>query len=295
MTSHCCTTRPSGQATDPGKTGWDWHRIAGWALTLPLILLVWEAGARSLNQPWILPPVSRVAGHLAHPLADLYSSGSLAGNTLISFVRVLIGFAAAALAGIPLGLLMGSIKPVRSLVEPLVELARPLCPIAWVPFALAVFKLQTLPQVFGIRSTGTILDQVQTGMVFVLFFGAFFPIVINTLDGVSGVRRNYLLLARTLGASRKQTFLHVYLPAALPMILTGLRQGIGTCWFVIIAAEMLPGANSGIGYLLMYAADQSAMAVVIAAMIIIAAIGAAMNALMVITTRSWVAWHGKEF
>jgi len=264
-------------------------------LVIPILLVLWEAGARVLNQPWILPPVSLVAGHLINPCEELYSSGSLASNTLVSFVRVVIGFILAAVVGIPLGLLMGSVRSVRDLLEPLVELLRPLCPIAWIPFALAVFKLQTLPQVFGIRSSGTILDQVQTGMVFVLFFGAFFPIVVNTLDGVAGVRRNYLLLAKTLGADRKQTFLHVYLPAAMPMILTGLRQGIGLCWFVIIAAEMLPGANSGIGYLLMYAADQSGMSVVIASMVIIATIGAALNTLMVHGTRRLIGWYGKEF
>ena len=214
---------------------------------------------------------------------------------MISFVRALIGFLMGAAIGITLGLFMGSVRVMRGLLEPIIELLRPLCPIAWIPFAIAVFKLQTVPQVFGVQFSETILDEVQVGMIFVLFWGAFFPIVINTLDGVSGVRRNYLVLARTLGASRRQTFIHVYLPAALPMILTGLRQGIGTCWMVIIAAEMLPGANNGIGYLLMYAADQSGMDIVIASMIIIAAIGATLNALLLYGARPLVRWHGKEF
>ncbi len=116
----------------------------------------------------------------------------------------------------------------------------------------------------------------------------------HTLDGVAGTRRSYLLLARTLGANRRQLFFHVYLPAAMPMILTGMRQGIGTCWFVIIAAEMLPGADSGIGYLLMYASDQSGMDIVIASMIIIASIGAILNASMICSARHIVKWYGKE-
>ncbi len=285
----------NGSPNEHRKLSESWHQVAGWVLVIPLLIVLWETGAYLLNQPWILPRFSLVARQLMHPFQDLYASGSLASNTLVSFVRVLIGFLLAAIFGIPLGLLMGSTRAVRGLLEPIIELLRPLCPIAWIPFALAVFKLQTLPQVFGIRASGTILDQVQTGMVFVLSFGAFFPIVVNTLDGVSGVRRNYLMLAKTLGASRRQTFLHVYLPAALPMILTGLRQGIGLCWFVIIAAEMLPGANSGIGYLLMYAADQSGMNVVIASMIIIATIGALLNTLMVHGTKRLIGWYGKEF
>ncbi|MBN1676253.1 MAG: ABC transporter permease [Kiritimatiellae bacterium] len=271
------------------------YKVLGWAVMVPLLLIVWQVGAVRLEQPWILPSVTRVVGQLIHPLRAHYASGSLFGNAGVSFLRAAIGFLLAAVVGIGLGVLMGAVRIVRGLIEPIVELARPLCPIAWIPFAIAVFKLQTLPQLFGIRFSHTVFDQVQIGMVFVLFWGAFFPIVVNTLDGVAGVRRNYLSLAWTLGASRRQVFAHVYLPAAMPMILTGLRQGIATCWMVIIAAEMLPGADSGIGYLLMYASDQSGMDVVIAAMIIIAAIGASLNYLMLHATRHLVAWHGKEF
>lgn len=259
-----------------------------------VLLLLWEICARRMGRPWLFPTVTDVAAQLLHPLQDHFASGSLAGNTVVSLVRVLVGFVLAAVTGVALGLLMGSIRTLRGLLEPLVETMRPLCPIAWLPFAIAVFKLRTVPQLFGIRSSGTLLDHVQLGMVFVLFWGAFFPVLVNTLDGVAGVRRNYLALARTLGASRTQCFMHVYLPASLPMVLTGLRQGIGTCWFVIIAAEMLPGSDSGIGYYLMYAADQSAMDIVIASMAIIGAIGALLSGAMVVATRTLVRWHGKE-
>lgn len=262
---------------------------------LPLILIGWELAARGMGKPWILPSVGKVASVLFDPCADHYSTGSLLDHTLVSLVRVLIGFSIAALVGVALGLLMGGIRGVRCLLEPIVELLRPLCPIAWLPFAIAAFGLKTLPELLGYgRHTGTIFDSVQIGMIFVLFWGAFFPITINTLDGVAGVRRNYISLARVLGAKRRQLFRHVYLPAALPMILTGLRQGIGVCWFVIIAAEMLPGSINGVGYLLIYAADQSDMAVVVAAMIVIAVIGALLNALMVAGTRAFVDWQGKE-
>ena len=189
---------------------------------------------------------------------------------------------------------MGSISFVCSSLEPIVEVLRPLCPIAWLPFAIAVFKLKTLPQLVGVKYSHTIFDQVQLGMIFVIFVGGFFPVVTNTLDGVLGVRRNYLLLARTLGATRRQTFLYVYLPASMPMILTGLRQGLGLCWFVIIAAEMMTGSDSGIGYLLMYASDNSAMDIVIAAMLIIGVIGALLNFTMRRIMLRTVRWKGKE-
>jgi len=266
----------------------------GWAVVLPALLVIWQVSATRVAQPWIFPKASAVASCLFHPLRDLYASGSLLGNTTVSFVRVLVGFALGALVAIPLGIAMGAIRTMRGFLEPLMELLRPLCPIAWIPFAIAVFKLTTIPNLFGIRLSRTIFDQVQLGMVFVLFWGSFFPILVNTVDGVSGVRDQYRRLAQTLGASRQQVFRHVYLPASLPMILTGLRQGIGTCWFVIIAAEMLPGSDSGIGYLLMYASDQCGMDVVVACMIIIAAIGALLNAGMIAATRHLVRWHGKE-
>jgi len=266
----------------------------GWIAVPVLLLLIWQIAAVWLNQPWIFPPVTRVIDQLVHPLREHYASGSLLSNTFISLLRVLLGFILAAVAGISLGIAMGSIRIVRSSLEPIIEVLRPLCPIAWLPFAIAIFKRGTLPQLFGLGYTRTVFDQVQLGMVFVIFVGGFFPVLTNTLDGVKGVRRNYLLLAQTLGAKNRQIFWHVYLPASMPMILTGLRQGLGLCWFVIIAAEMLPGAESGIGYLLMYASDNAAMDIVIAAMLIIGSIGAFLSLLMRKIMSGLVRWHGKE-
>ena len=266
----------------------------GW-LVVPLgLLVIWQIAAVRLNQPWIFPPVTRVLDQLVHPFREHYASGSLLSNTFVSLLRVLLGFLLAAVAGIGLGIAMGSIRILRSSLEPIIEVLRPLCPIAWLPFAIAVFKRETLPQLFGLGYTRTVFDQVQLGMVFVIFVGGFFPVLTNTLDGVRGVRRNYLLLAQALGAKRRQIFRHVYLPASMPMILTGLRQGLGLCWFVIIAAEMLPGAESGIGYLLIYASDNAAMDIVIAAMLIVGSIGAFLSLMMRRIMSGLVRWHGKE-
>ena len=266
----------------------------GWIVVPAVLLAIWQIAAQWLNQPWIFPPVTRVMDQLVHPLREHYASGSLLSNTFISLLRVLLGFLLAAVAGISLGITMGSIRIVRRSLEPIVEVLRPLCPIAWLPFAIAVFKRGTLPQLFGFGYTRTVFDQIQLGMVFVIFVGGFFPILTNTLDGVMGVRRNYLMLAQALGAKSRQVFWHVYLPASMPMILTGLRKGLGLCWFVIIAAEMLPGAESGIGYLLMYASDNAAMDIVIAAMLIVGSIGVLLSLMMRKVMSGLVRWHGKE-
>lgn len=265
-----------------------------WLIVPAILLVVWQIAAMRINQPWIFPTVSAVIEQLIHPFRIHYASGSLLSHTLVSLLRVLIGFVLAAAIGVIIGIAMGAIRPIRKSLEAIVEILRPLCPIAWLPFAIAVFKRQTLPQLFGIAHSHTIFDQVQIGMVFVIFVGGFFPILTNTLDGVTGVRRDYLLLAQTLGAKRRQTFLYVYLPAAMPMILTGLRQGLGLCWFVIIAAEMLPGAESGIGYLLIYAADNAAMDIVIAAMLIIGGIGAFLSFSMRKIISRTIRWYGRE-
>ncbi len=296
MTSHCSKKQSSASPrTDAADSAAKRIRtVFGSLAPLLVLLVVWEIAAVRLDRPWIFPPVTRVLGQLAHPLREHYASGSLLSNTSISLLRVLIGFTSATLVGIPLGVLMGSLRPVRRTIEPIVEILRPLCPIAWLPFAIAVFKLKTLPQLFGLTYTRTIWDQIQLGMIFVIFVGGFFPILTNTLDGVTGIRRNYVLLAQTLGASGPQIFRHVYLPAAMPQILTGLRQGLGLCWFVIIAAEMMIGSDSGIGYLLMYAADNAAMDIVVAAMFIIGVVGALLNYAMRRVMQHVVSWKGKE-
>ena len=270
------------------------YRLLGWTLVPAALIAVWEVSARLVGEYYIFPPASQVAEELLHPFREHYAMGSLLRNTMVSLLRVAFGFAAAAAAAVPLGLAMGSTRRLRGLLEPLLELLRPLCPIAWLPFAIAVFRLYTVPQLFGVDYSRTIFDQVQLGMVFILFWGAFFPILVNTLDGAAGVRRSYLLLARTLGAGRLQSFLKVRLPAAMPSVLTGLRQGIATCWFVIIAAEMVPGSDSGIGHLLMEAGDLSDMDVVVAAMVIIGGIGALFNFALVLGLGRFVRWHGKE-
>ena len=268
--------------------------MIGWLIVPAGLLIIWQVAAQQLDQPWLLPAPMRILDQLCHPLRSHFASGSLLSNTTISLLRVFIGFFFAAIVGVTLGLLMGSIKPLRRWLEPTLEILRPLCPIAWLPFAMAVFKLKTLPNLFGIQFSHTILDQVQLGMIFVIFIGGFFPVLTNTIDGVLSVRKNFALLAQTLGATRTQIFLYVHLPAAMPQILTGLRQGLGLCWFVIIAAEMMVGADSGIGYLLMYAADNSAMDMVVTCMLIIGSIGALMNLLMRQCLHKFVSWKGKE-
>lgn len=252
------------------------HTIQG--LILPaLFLILWEAIAVWVDNPALIPRFTAVLSVLFHPFSELIGTGSLAWNIVVSLFRVLFGFTVAVVLCVPLGLAMGASNMVHRLVNPLVELFRPLCPIAWIPFAMALFKTTRVPQLFGVRYSDTILDSVQVGMVFIIFWGGLFPILLNTIHGVGGVRTLWLETAKMLGASKAQTFRKVVLPAALPAIMTGLRIGLGVSWMVIIAAEMLPGSDSGIGYLIMYSYELAEMQILVAGMISIGIMGLILN------------------
>lgn len=264
-------------------------------IALPLTLvLVWELIALWLKNPSLLPTVEDVLFVLLHPFSDVLGTGSLVSNILISAFRVILGFILAVLIGAPLGLIMGAFALPRKLISPLVEFLRPLCPIAWIPFAMAVFKTYTVVNIWGIRYSNTILDNVQLGMLFIIFWGAFFPILLNTIDGVTGVKEIYVESAVTLGARGTQIFTKVILPAATPSIMTGLRVGLGISWMVIIAAEMLPGSDSGIGYLIMYAYEMAEMDVLITGMILIGAVGALLSRGVKFAADKLSGWQAKE-
>ena len=225
----------------------------------------------------MLPSPGRVLEVLVHPFADRISTGSLAWSTAVSLTRVAAGFALAALAGIPIGLFRGVSAHARKFLSLMVQMARPLSAIALLPLSIIIFKSRTLAQVLGLGGlvySRHILNELQLGMIFILFWGGVFPIILGTMQGVRSVRRIHLEAAGILGAGRFFTFGNVMIPSALPDIFHGLRMGIGRCWMVIIAAEMLPGTNSGIGYLIRYSYQLSRYDIMLASIIIVACIGA---------------------
>lgn len=264
-------------------------------LIVPVIILItWHFTSNAINKPYIFPTPNDTFALFLHPNQSILSQGSLLQNTLISLLRVFFGFFIAVIVAIPIGTLLGGFTTSRQLFEPIIEFLRPISPIAWLPFAIAIFKITTVPESMGLGYTKTIFDHLQIGMIAIIALGAFFPILINTIDGVAGVRRDYIRLASMLGANKRQLLIKVAIPAASPMIFTGIRQGIGLSWKVIIAAEMLPGSNAGIGYLLIFASDQSAMNIVLATIIIIGTIGCGLNFLMIFLTKKMIIWQRVE-
>lgn len=195
-------------------------------ITLPVLLIVvWQIWANTL------PPGSPAPAPLKvlQTLADLLSTGSLVSATLQSLGRVLLGFAVGSGLGIAMGLAMGASPAVRENLDPIIESFRPIAPMAILPIAILWL------------GTGT-----PTALAIVAY-ASFFPVLINTVHGVSRVERKLILAARTMGVSRWTILTRVVLPGAMPSILLGTRLAMGVAWTAIIAAELAVGAKSGGG------------------------------------------------
>lgn len=159
-------------------------------------------------------------------------------HLLFSLSRVMAGFVLAVLIAVPLGLLMGWIRYTEYILFPINELARPLPPLAWIPVAV-------------------ILLSGQLQVVFICFLGAYFPILINTINGVRAIDPLLFDAAKTLGATRSNIFFKVVIPASSGYMMTGIRIGLGIAWMTIVAAEMISSTN-GVGWYVFVTASEYA-------------------------------------
>ena len=261
---------------------------------IPLIILsMWHL----FYHRTLLPSPGLVFDILSHPTEDLLSCGSLFWNTGVSLIRVLLGLFIAILVGTPIGFMMGASDRFRRFTSVITELARPLSPIALLPLSIIIFKDISFTEVLNLsylKYTRNVLNELQIGMVFILAWGGVFPVILETMHGVRGVRKVYIEAARVLGAGRLFVFRHVLLPASLPDIFAGYRMAVGRCWMVIIAAEMLPGTNSGIGYLLRYSYQLSRLDVMLACILEIALIGLIFSRGLEYIGEKWLLLRARE-
>jgi ABC-type nitrate/sulfonate/bicarbonate transport system permease component len=209
------------------RRAWHSRRAKLWhAVALPLLLLVaWQLWALTLPPDTRAPYPSKVLT----TLVALSASGDLPNALVQSLGRVFAGFACALLLGGGLGVLMGSSRALRANLDPIVESFRPIAPMAVLPIAILWF------------GTGT------PAALAIVTYAAFFPLLVNTVHGVSRVDRKLLQAAQTMGLPRARILRHVLLPAALPAVLLGARLAMGVAWTAIIAAELAVGAKSGAG------------------------------------------------
>ena len=199
--------------------------IAVYLRTMAIFLLVWHGAAMWIANPILFPtPVD-----VARSFVDLAGSGEMITNIVVSVRRLVLSFLLAAVIALPLGFAMALNRFLFEMIDPTVELLRPISGIAWIPLGLFILGIG---------------DALPTA---IMFYGAFFPLLINTITAVRSVDRSYLDAARTLGVARSTVLAQVIVPAALPGILVGARLAAGAGWMSMVAAELI-GAPSGLGF-----------------------------------------------
>lgn len=200
-----------------------------WCVSLGGLFAIWYFGTKYRVDFFIrftnIPTPAEVMGKVL----ELNKSTKYMLNIGISVRRILLGFGVAILVAVPMGLLIGRYRSARDLLLPACEVLRPIPAIAWVPMSIMLWPTN------------------EVSIVFITFLGSFFPILLNTVHGVTAIDPVLLRAGRCLGASEARMFWHVILPGALPHIFTGLAVGMGVAWVSLIAAEMISG-QFGVGY-----------------------------------------------
>jgi nitrate/nitrite transport system permease protein len=234
------------------------------------LLLLWEWLCSGPGAT--LPPPTRVWSDAQELILNpFYDRGGLDKglglHLFASLQRVALGFALALVAGVGLGMLVGSSRLAMRGLDPIFQVLRTVPPLAWLPLSLAAFR------------------EAQPSAIFVIFITAVWPIIINTAVGVRNVPADYRNVARVIRLRPYEWFLRIVVPAAAPYIFTGLRIGVGLSWLAIIAAEMLIG-GVGIGFFIWDAWNSSNLSDIIVALIYVGLVGFVLDRIMAFAGRA---------
>jgi len=231
-----------------------WEKFFWPLLAAALLLAIWHYSVVWTATKVFPSPLSVEKG-----LSELLHKHVLWADITDSLRRVAAGFSAATIIGIPLGLALGWYPSLNQLFNPVLQILRPISPIAWIPVAIIFFGIG------------------DSAATFLVFLGAFFPIVVACASGVSNVPSIYRRAGRNFGLSPAQIMARVVFPAALPQILIGLRIALGIAWLVVVAGEMI-AVDSGLGYLVIDSRNSGKRYdLVVAAMLLIGLIGLALD------------------
>lgn len=261
------------------RAGWRWpfsRQLTLSIATLAVLLALWWAiTALNLIAPLFLPS----PGAVLHKLVTIagpegFMDATLWQHLAASLTRILIALLAAVLVGIPVGIAMGLSTTVRGILDPLIELYRPVPPLAYLPLMVIWF---------GIGETSKIL---------LIYLAIFAPVAMATLAGVKSVQQVRVRAAQSLGASRGQILRFVILPGALPDILTGVRIGLGVGWSTLVAAELI-AATRGLGFMVQSAGEFLATDVVLAGIAVIAVIAFILELGLRALQRRLTPWYGE--
>jgi len=236
------------------------RRVAQIALPLfvaALFLLAWDAGVRISGSDVFPKPLEVLRG-----IAQLIQKGLLFKYVVASLFRVTWGFILAVLIGVPFGLFLGWYTWAFQAFNPMIQMLRPISPIAWIPVAILWFKIT------------------DKAPIFLIFLASVFPITVSAMAAVQNMQPVYLRAAQNFGLTQLQLFRRVILPATLPQIITGIRIALGVAWLVVVAAEMI-AVNSGLGYLIIDARNAGKRYdLVVAGMVMIGLIGLVLDLLV---------------
>lgn len=228
-------------------------------LLLPLavaaiFLSAWHLAVKASGSDIFPTPWQVVLG-----IVELAQQGVLLKYIVASLFRVTWGFFLAIVVGVPLGLLLGWFRPAAAALNPMIQIFRPISPIAWIPVAILWFGVD------------------DSAPVFLIFLASVFPITVSSMAAVQNMQPVYVRAARNFGLGKAELFRKVIFPACLPQILTGLRIALGIAWLVVVAAEMI-AVNSGLGYLIIDARNAGKRYdLVVAGMVMIGFIGLALD------------------
>jgi NitT/TauT family transport system permease protein len=240
-------------AIHPPARGQPRRRAAQIALPLfvaALFLLAWDAGVRISGSDVFPRPIEVLRG-----IVELIQKGLLLKYMVASLFRVTWGFTLAVLIGVPFGLFLGWHTWAFQAFNPMIQMLRPISPIAWIPVAILWFKVT------------------DKAPIFLIFLASVFPITVSAMAAVQNMQPVYLRAAQNFGLTQWQLFRRVILPATLPQIITGIRIALGVAWLVVVAAEMI-AVNSGLGYLIIDARNAGKRYdLVVAGMVMIGLIG----------------------
>lgn len=229
-----------------------------WFVSLGTFALVWQF-AKTWNIPYLnsLPSITDVVTGAS----DLVTSPKYAEAWWLSLRRITFGFVAAQIVGIPLGLAMAMSRTTFYTSFPIIEMLRPIPPVAWIPVAIIFWPTREL------------------SVVAIVWLGAFWIVLLNTIGGASNIDVAYKRAALSLGSKPHHIFWKIVLPAAAPSIVTGMAVGMGISWEMVVASEMIAG-NNGLGYLLWQSFEINAMDQVIVCMVSIGIAGYISSALI---------------
>lgn len=221
------------------------------AIGFILLIFVWQlAIIFGGHQAALFPPPLKVG----EALVAIISDGSLFGHIQISLFRFFSGYLLAVVVAIALGLIVGRLPIVWSILDPVVQVLRPVSPIAWSPFIVLWFGIGNMPAIV------------------IIFIAAFFPVLLSTVSAVKKVDQTYLRIAANFEMSSIETLRKIVLPTSFPMIANGLHMALGSAWIFLVAGEMV-GAQSGLGFLIVDARNSLSLDLVMACIVVIGVLG----------------------